>query len=71
MSGLVHHFIDGFVELKRTKQQFMVAAGPYLSHATIRAIRVRDRGDWRPRPDEHAAGGKREKRGTGEGRARS
>jgi multisubunit Na+/H+ antiporter MnhG subunit len=28
---------------------FMVIAGPYLSHATIRAIRVREQGDWRPR----------------------
>ncbi len=27
---------------------FMVIGGPYLSHATIRAIRVRERGDWRP-----------------------
>jgi multisubunit Na+/H+ antiporter MnhG subunit len=27
---------------------FMVIAGPYLSHATMRAIRVRDQGDWRP-----------------------
>jgi multisubunit Na+/H+ antiporter MnhG subunit len=26
---------------------FMVVAGPYLSHATIRAIRVREHGDWR------------------------
>lgn len=26
---------------------FMVAAGPYLSHATVRAIRVREHGDWR------------------------
>ncbi|HEX6450895.1 MAG TPA: monovalent cation/H(+) antiporter subunit G [Trebonia sp.] len=26
---------------------FMVLAGPYLSHATIRAIRVREHGDWR------------------------
>ena len=25
----------------------MVVAGPYLSHATIRAIRVREKGDWR------------------------
>jgi multisubunit Na+/H+ antiporter MnhG subunit len=25
----------------------MVIAGPYLSHATIRAIRVREKGDWR------------------------
>jgi multisubunit Na+/H+ antiporter MnhG subunit len=27
---------------------FMIIAGPYLSHATIRAIRVREKGDWRP-----------------------
>jgi multisubunit Na+/H+ antiporter MnhG subunit len=27
---------------------FMVIAGPYLSHATMRAIRVREQGDWRP-----------------------
>ncbi len=27
---------------------FMVIAGPFLSHATIRAIRVRETGDWRP-----------------------
>jgi multisubunit Na+/H+ antiporter MnhG subunit len=26
---------------------FVVAAGPFLSHATIRAMRVRDHGDWR------------------------
>lgn len=26
---------------------FMMAAGPFLSHATIRAMRVRDQGDWR------------------------
>jgi monovalent cation/proton antiporter MnhG/PhaG subunit len=26
---------------------FMVIAGPYLSHATIRAARVREQGDWR------------------------
>ena len=26
---------------------FMIVAAPFLSHATIRAIRVRDRGDWR------------------------
>jgi multicomponent Na+:H+ antiporter subunit G len=37
---------------------FMVIAGPFLSHATIRAIRVREKGDWRPQkasgqaPDE-------------------
>ena len=26
---------------------FMIAAAPFLSHATIRAMRVRDTGDWR------------------------
>ena len=25
---------------------FMIVAAPFLSHATIRAMRVRDRGDW-------------------------
>jgi multisubunit Na+/H+ antiporter MnhG subunit len=29
---------------------FMVAAAPFLSHATIRAIRVREAGDWRGHP---------------------
>lgn len=27
---------------------FMVASGPFLSHATVRAMRVREAGDWRP-----------------------
>ena len=32
---------------------FMILATPFLSHATIRAMRVRDRGDWRqPRAPE-------------------
>ncbi len=26
---------------------FMAIAGPYLSHATARAIRIRETGDWR------------------------
>ena len=26
---------------------FLVVAGPYLSHATMRAFRVREKGDWR------------------------
>ena len=34
---------------------FMVAAAPFLSHATIRAIRVRAEGDWRGRPPEPPA----------------
>jgi multicomponent Na+:H+ antiporter subunit G len=28
---------------------FVVMAGPYLTHATIRAARIRDQGDWRGR----------------------
>ena len=27
---------------------FLMIAGPFLSHATIRAARVREKGDWRP-----------------------
>ena len=34
---------------------FMVAASPFLSHATIRAIRVRERGDWREKPAQEPA----------------
>lgn len=29
---------------------FLMIAGPFLSHATIRAARVREQGDWRPGP---------------------
>jgi multisubunit Na+/H+ antiporter MnhG subunit len=35
---------------------FMVIAGPYLSHATIRAIRIRETGDWRLRTSARARG---------------
>jgi multisubunit Na+/H+ antiporter MnhG subunit len=35
---------------------FMIAAAPFLSHATIRAIRVREAGDWRGRPPAEKAG---------------
>ncbi len=27
---------------------FVIIAGPFLGHATIRAARIRDTGDWRP-----------------------
>jgi multisubunit Na+/H+ antiporter MnhG subunit len=39
---------------------FMVIAGPFLSHATMRALRVREKGDWRPErsPAEVPAGEK-------------
>ncbi|HEY6495467.1 MAG TPA: monovalent cation/H(+) antiporter subunit G [Trebonia sp.] len=30
---------------------FMVVVAPFLSHATVRAIRVRQEGDWRGRDD--------------------
>jgi monovalent cation/proton antiporter MnhG/PhaG subunit len=30
---------------------FVMIAGPYLTHATIRAARIRERGDWRPGKD--------------------
>jgi multicomponent Na+:H+ antiporter subunit G len=36
---------------------FLVIAGPFLSHATIRAIRVREHGDWRSRAPEGRAPG--------------
>jgi multisubunit Na+/H+ antiporter MnhG subunit len=43
---------------------FMVIAGPFLSHATIRAIRVRETGDWRlrkgPGDGGRTAGGEKE-----------
>jgi multisubunit Na+/H+ antiporter MnhG subunit len=42
--GLYENTGETFVALL-----FMVIAGPYLSHATIRAIRVREKGDWRLR----------------------
>jgi multisubunit Na+/H+ antiporter MnhG subunit len=39
---------------------FMVIAGPFISHATIRAIRVRDKGDWRPERSRQVAGEEKE-----------
>ena len=29
---------------------FVAGTGPFLAHATIRAIRIRETGDWRPGP---------------------
>ena len=34
---------------------FMGIAGPFLSHATVRAIRIRETGDWRLRQGGQAA----------------
>ncbi len=33
---------------------FVLIAGPYLSHATIRAARIREQGDWRSGPAERS-----------------
>lgn len=40
---------------------FMLVAAPYLSHATVRAIRVRDTGDWRGPGETALAPDKRDK----------
>ncbi|MHB1987228.1 MAG: cation:proton antiporter [Acidimicrobiales bacterium] len=39
---------------------FVVIASPFLSHATIRAARIRERGDWRGADGDEAS--KRERR---------
>ena len=39
---------------------FLVIGGPFLSHATIRAIRVRETGDWRHPPRGRGATGEKE-----------
>jgi len=41
---------------------FMIAAAPFLSHATIRAMRVRDRGDWRQPREQHQRAKEKEPR---------
>jgi hypothetical protein len=54
--GLVENTGETFLALL-----FMVIAGPFLSHATIRAIRISETGDWRLR-ESPGEGGR-----TGEG----
>ncbi|MBO0885972.1 MAG: monovalent cation/H(+) antiporter subunit G [Acidimicrobiales bacterium] len=39
---------------------FVAIAGPVLSHATMRAARIRDTGDWRPGRGSEAGAGERE-----------
>ena len=39
---------------------FLVVGAPFLSHATIRAIRVRETGDWRHPPRGRGATGEKE-----------
>lgn len=45
---------------------FLAVAGPYLTHATIRAARIREKGDWRPGHGRRA--GARAGSGSREGR---
>lgn len=33
---------------------FMMIVSPFISHATMRAIRIREKGDWRPQPGSRA-----------------
>jgi len=40
---------------------FMVIAGPFLSHPTIRAIRVREKGDWRLEKSGKVPAGEKER----------
>jgi multisubunit Na+/H+ antiporter MnhG subunit len=54
-AGLVENTGETLVALL-----LMVIAGPFLSHATIRAIRVREKGDWRPRRHPRAPAGEKE-----------
>ena len=35
---------------------FVVIGGPFLTHATIRAARIREKGDWRPGAGQSGAG---------------
>jgi multisubunit Na+/H+ antiporter MnhG subunit len=36
---------------------FVLISSPFLTHATIRAIRIRETGDWRPAAGRRAAAG--------------
>jgi multisubunit Na+/H+ antiporter MnhG subunit len=42
-SGLTENTAETWLALL-----FIVVAGPFLTHATIRAARIREKGDWRP-----------------------
>jgi multisubunit Na+/H+ antiporter MnhG subunit len=51
---------------------FLVIAGPFLTHATLRAARIREKGDWRPggagRGGDEGEGGDRAAAGEGSDR---
>jgi multisubunit Na+/H+ antiporter MnhG subunit len=37
---------------------FVVGTGPFLAHATIRAVKIRETGDWRLRPPPRRESGR-------------
>ena len=39
---------------------FMIVAGPFVSHATMRAVRIREKGDWRPQQGGQASAEEKE-----------
>jgi multisubunit Na+/H+ antiporter MnhG subunit len=45
-SGLTENTAETWLALL-----FIMVASPFLSHATIRAARIREKGDWRPPAD--------------------
>lgn len=51
---MVHHGLYANTGESFLALGFMVIAGPFISHATIRAIRIREKGDWRPQRSGHA-----------------
>jgi multicomponent Na+:H+ antiporter subunit G len=57
MAVLVHAGFSATTTEALVALLFMVIAGPFLTHATIRAARVRERGDWRPGPYDRARSG--------------
>jgi multisubunit Na+/H+ antiporter MnhG subunit len=57
MAVLVHAGFSAATTEVLVALLFMVIAGPFLTHATIRAARVRERGDWRPGPHDSSRSG--------------
>jgi len=58
MAVLVHAGFSATTTEVLVALLFMVFSGPFLTHATIRAARVRERGDWRPGPHDGARSGR-------------
>jgi multisubunit Na+/H+ antiporter MnhG subunit len=50
-SGLTENTAETWLALL-----FIMIASPFLTHATIRAARIREKGDWRPGPGRRDRG---------------